>query len=405
MKKAPLKAPVKIIRSTIVTPFQRFFHTEASGGVLLLVMTLLTLAVVNSPLQELYLHMLHIPITFAVGDFAINKDLHHFVNDGLMVLFFYVVGLEIKRELMIGELSKPKDAALPLFAALGGMIFPALFYIAFNANPQTHHGWGIPMATDIAFAVGVITLLGKRIPTALKAFLLAFAIIDDLGAILVIAIFYSDNLVMEYLGLAAGVLFMLYVLQKTGLRNTFFGIVCGVLVWLFFLKSGVHATIAGVILAFLTPMDRKEDGSNRLDHWIHVMHPWVAFVIMPIFAFFNAGVILGDLDLSTFFGNSVAQGVLLGLVFGKPIGIMLFCGLAIWLGLSQRPNGVSWTHLLGAGFLGGIGFTMSLFIGSLAFKNPNYEVYSKGAILIASVMAGVAGFLILKLGAQDRKSI
>ena len=294
--KHPLKKPVDVIKKTIVSPLQRFFNTEAAGGIILLVVTVFTLGVVNSPLAEAYEHLLHIPISFQIGNFLIDKDLHHFVNDGLMVLFFYTVGLEIKREMMIGELSRPKDAALPLFAALGGMIFPAAFYLLFNANPETHHGWGIPMATDIAFAVGVLTLLGNRVPMALKAFLLAFAIIDDLGAILVIAIFYSSNLVMPYLGGAAAILFVLYVLQKAGLRNLFFGIVCGVLVWVAFLKSGIHATIAGVILAFITPMDRLENGDNRLDHWIHILHPWVAFVIMPLFAFFNAGVSLHDLQ-------------------------------------------------------------------------------------------------------------
>ena len=391
-----LKTPAMVIKKVIVSPLQNFFNTEASGGILLLIVTLITLGIVNSPLAELYKHFLHIPILFSVGNFVVDKDLHHVVNDGLMVLFFYTVGLEIKREMMIGELSKPKDAALPLFAALGGMVFPALFYIAFNANPETHHGWGIPMATDIAFAVGVLTLLGKRVPVAMKAFLLAFAIIDDLGAILVIALFYSTDLVMPYLGGAAAILFVLYLLQKTGLRNLFFGILCGVLVWLAFLKSGVHATIAGVILAFITPMDRQENGDNRLDHWIHALHPWVAFGIMPIFAFFNAGVSLGDLDLGTFFQSTVSQGIILGLVAGKPIGILLFCFLAVKLGLSNLPKGVRWVHLLGAGFLGGIGFTMSLFIGNLAFKNPDYETYSKGAILLASLLSGLIGFVLLK---------
>ncbi|HAG91256.1 MAG TPA: Na+/H+ antiporter NhaA [Bdellovibrionales bacterium] len=380
----------------MVSPLQRFFNTEAAGGIILLVVTVFTLGVVNSPLAEAYEHLLHIPISFQIGNFLIDKDLHHFVNDGLMVLFFYTVGLEIKREMMIGELSRPKDAALPLFAALGGMIFPAAFYLLFNANPETHHGWGIPMATDIAFAVGVLTLLGNRVPMALKAFLLAFAIIDDLGAILVIAIFYSSNLVMPYLGGAAAILFVLYVLQKAGLRNLFFGIVCGVLVWVAFLKSGIHATIAGVILAFITPMDRLENGDNRLDHWIHILHPWVAFVIMPLFAFFNAGVSLHDLQLDAFVHSSVAQGVVLGLVFGKPIGILLFCFATVKLGLAGLPRGVGWSHLTGAGFLGGIGFTMSLFIGSLAFSHPEYEVFSKGGILVASIVAGLIGFVILK---------
>lgn len=400
MKKR-FERPVHLLRTTLVSPLQRFFHTEASGGVLLPIVTIITLGIVNSPLRETYEHLLHIPITFSISSFVIDMDLHHMVNDGLMVLFFYMVGLEIKRELLVGELSRPKDAALPLFGALGGMVLPAIIYLSLNANPNTSHGWGIPMATDIAFAVGVITLLGKRIPTALKAFLLAFAIIDDLGAILVIALFYSQDIVVGYLGSAAAVLFVLFVLQKAGLRNSFFGILCGVLVWVAFLQSGIHATIAGVILAFLTPMDKQPDGSNRLDYWIRAMHPWVAFLIMPIFAFFNAGVALDDLNITTFLESPVSQGVILGLVTGKPIGIVLFCALAIWLGLSKLPNGVRWTHLIGAGFLGGIGFTMSLFVGSLAFTDPRYEIYAKGGILLASTVSGVLGYILLRTATGD----
>lgn len=371
----------------------KFFKTEAASGVLLLIVTIVTLVLVNSPLAYWHSALLQYPL--------FDKDLTHWVNDGLMVLFFYVVGLEIKKELLFGALSKPKDAALPVFAALGGMIFPALIYLAFNSKGDTQHGWGIPMATDIAFAVGVITLFGKRIPASLKAFLLAFAIIDDLGAILVIALFYSKDLAVQYLGYASAILFVLYFLSKTKFRSFVFGVLCGVAVWFCFLESGVHATIAGVILALLTPADKKVDkqgeGENRLDHWLAHLHPWVAFGIMPIFAFFNAGVNIGQLDFTSFTRSSVTLGVFLGLVIGKPVGIILFCGLARMLSLARIPRGVTWWHLLATGCLGGIGFTMSLFIGSLAFENPAYEMLSKGAILAASVVSGVLGYILLGL--------
>jgi NhaA family Na+:H+ antiporter len=409
--------------------------------------TFAAMVMANSPFGAIYEHFIHLNLGLTIGDVDIHKSLLHWVNDGLMVIFFFVVGLEIKRELMFGELSSPRKAALPMFAALGGMIGPALIYYIINPEGAGARGWGIPMATDIAFAVGVISLLGKRVPFSLKVFLLALAIVDDLGAVLVIAMFYTDQISGSALGLASGVLGLTYLFKKAGVRSIFVYVLLGIVAWAAVLTSGIHATIAGVLLGFMTPatawykkgslVDKVTALTNRLvasikgekaqhdielnqetkavlhelhelsneaesplDRLIHILHPWVSFFIMPVFALVNAGVVIGDLSFATVAAHPVAQGVTLGLFLGKPIGIIAASFLAIRFKLGQLPEGVNWVQLIGAGCLGGIGFTMALFISGLALAQTDMEVYSKLGILAASVLSVVLGVILLLTASQ-----
>ena len=386
-----------------IAPIHAFMKIEASSGVLLLVTSVFALILANLGTSESYFSFVNKAVSVSVGSFTINKTLLLLVNDGLMVLFFYLVGLEIKREVLVGELSTPRKAAFSVFAAIGGMLFPALIYTLFNYGTPYSQGWGVPMATDIAFALGVLTLLGKRVPTALKVFLLALAIVDDLGAILVIALFYTQQIHTDYLGVATLILFLLFLFNYAGVRHVVWGISFGLIVWFCFLKSGVHATIAGVLLAFLTP-SRAVDESNNLvksslllDDYIHALHPWVAFVIMPIFAFFNAGVSFAGISFGELLNNSVVIGIGLGLLFGNPLGILLMTFLATKLKITEKPASLTWMQIFGVSWLAGIGFTMSLFISSLAFTGQNIEAYSKIGILLGSLVALIIGLSLTYL--------
>ncbi|TLM67248.1 MAG: Na+/H+ antiporter NhaA [Deltaproteobacteria bacterium] len=382
------------MKTRLTRLFVEFFESGQASGVLLLVCMAISITLANSPLGDAYADFWHLKIGIEAGAaVALKHSLAHWINDGLMAVFFLLIGLEIERELYIGELSDLKSATLPVFAALGGMAAPALIHFLLNRGTETQAGVGIPMATDIAFAMGALALLGSRVPAALKVFLVALAIIDDLGAIVVIALFYVGNFSLTYLLMAAAVFAALLVLNRLGVHRLSVYLIPGVFLWYFMFRSGVHATIAGVLLAFAIPFANGDEASPsyRLQHFLH--RP-VAFVIMPVFALANTGIVLsGDwLDgLATL--NSL--GIAAGLLFGKPLGIVLFSALAIRLGLSQLPAELSWRHLLGAGFLAGIGFTMSIFITLLAFDDPATVQASKLSIVLASLAAGTTGFAIL----------
>jgi NhaA family Na+:H+ antiporter len=384
-----------------------------------------------------------VPVTIGVGKYHLTESLHHWINDGLMTVFFFVVGLEIKRELMVGELANPRQAALPIAGALGGMIFPALIYMIFNFSTEGKSGWGIPMATDIAFALGAITLMGKRVPLALKVFLVALAIVDDLGAVLVIALFYTSNISWLMLGAGAAIYIVMIGMNLIGVRQPVPYAILGFFLWLAFLKSGVHATISGVISAFVIPsfitcdpdcfyeksmcslenfrecstgemegttaltnhnqLNALEQIEENLESMLspmhrleHQLHPITTFFIMPVFALANAGISLEG-DLVSLIMKPVSIGIILGLVFGKQIGITFFSWLAVKLGIASLPSGVNWKMLYGAAWLGGIGFTMSLFVANLAFPGKE-ELLTNGkiGIIAASLIAGVLGFIILK---------
>ncbi len=401
------------VAKNLAKPLQNFLALESSGGILLLFATALALFFANSQWSDAYFHIIHFPIQFSIGPIHTESTMLHFVNDGLMVLFFYVVGLEIKRELLFGRLSDPKKASFTIFAAIGGMLVPALIFALINKGSISEAGWGIPMATDIAFAVGVMALVGSRVPIGLKVFLLAFAIVDDLGAVAVIAFFYTKELQTQYLGFAAGILFFLYMLSSAGIRHLMIGITLGLLTWYCFLKSGVHATIAGVILAFLTPSGeiissnkkpKKNQDSSVLVRWESILHPWVSYLIMPIFAFFNAGVLLKGTTIGDLIDHPVSLGILCGLILGKPVGILLASILTVKLKIATLPTGVNWWHILSAGILGGVGFTMSLFIDNLAFQGNDLDTYSKTAILMASTISGVMGYIALSLTTSQKKT-
>jgi Na+:H+ antiporter, NhaA family len=423
----------------IVRPFQDFAHKQSSGGILLIVATAVALVWANSSWGEGYAALWHTKLTVGLGDFSISKDLTHWINDGLMAVFFLVVGLEIKREVLVGELSSVQGAALPIAAAVGGAVVPAAIYLAINAGTEGSAGWGIPMATDIAFALGVLALLGERVPVTLKVFLTALAIVDDIVAVLVIALFYTSEISWGALGVGAVFLAALVVANLIGVGRTLVYALLGVGLWLCFLLSGVHATIAGVLLALTVPassfinpgaflersryvLDRFEQAGEKgenvlsneerqaalhaLNHAAyklepplheleHALHPWVVFAIMPIFALANAGVPL-DGGLADALTSPVALGIVAGLVVGKQVGITLFAWLAVKSGVSELPEGIRWRHVYGASWLAGIGFTMSLFITDLAFSEGSLVEAAKLGILVASLIAGVVGWTILR---------
>ncbi|MCB0415988.1 MAG: Na+/H+ antiporter NhaA [Bdellovibrionales bacterium] len=446
-QKAQVRAQ-KVVK-TIVSPIERFLALETSGGILLVVCTVIAMFWANSQWAESYHDFIHFPLAIKIGDFVLEKSLHHWVNDGLMVVFFYVVGLEIKRELVAGELSTPKKAALPMLAALGGMLVPAGIYALFNVGGPGAHGWGIPMATDIAFAVGIVTMLNKKVPFSLKIFLLALAIVDDLGAVIVIATFYTEQISTHALGIAALAIALISLLNLAGVRSFLIYILLSLVVWLGVLESGIHATIAGVIIGFLTPIqpftDKKtllksidelaEDLAKRipnsnadalekleltneikdelhslgqnirdiespLERLIHIFHPYVTFLIMPIFALVNAGVHIEHFNLADFFNQPVSVGVVLGLLLGKPIGVVLASIIAVKLNLGKLPNGANWYQMACMGVLAGIGFTMALFVSGLAFKSPELQMEAKLGILIASLLATIVGAIML-LASKD----
>jgi NhaA family Na+:H+ antiporter len=378
---------------------REFIHHEASGGVVLLLAAIVALMLANSPLATLYGTLLDTHVSVRIGEIGLDKNLLHWINDGLMAVFFFHVGLEIKRELVEGELSTVKQASLPAIGALGGMIVPAIIYIAINLeDAHALRGWAIPTATDIAFAVGVLAFVGSRIPVSLKIFLLALAIIDDLGAIVIIALFYTSNLSLEALTLAAFGIAALAILNARGVTRAAAYILVGAFVWLCVLQSGVHATLAGVITALaipLTPIESDGRTDSLAARLQESLHPWVTFGVLPAFAFANAGVSLKGITPETLF-SPIPLGIALGLLIGKPVGIFLFSRVAIALGAGARPEGASWLQLFGVGIVAGIGFTMSLFIGMLAFPEPAHAADIRIGVLSGSVCSALLGYLILR---------
>lgn len=373
----------------IAHPLRNFINKSTTGGIVLFISAIVAIVLANSPLSEGYHHLWEHKFGFSFDDVTyLNLSLHHWINDGLMAIFFFVVGLELKRELLNGELSDPKKALLPIVAALGGMIFPAIIYTAFNYGTDSAQGWGIPMATDIAFALGVLYLLGDKIPASLKVFLTALAIVDDLGAVLVIAFFYTAEINLPMLLTGIGFVILLLSGKAFGIRNIFFYVLIGIFgVWLPFLLSGVHATIAAVLVAFTIPADSLQ----RLEH---KMHPFVSFIVMPVFALANAGVTFSG-NVITQSASLVALGVTFGLLVGKVIGVFGVSLLMTKLKLANLPSGISNRQLFGIGLLASIGFTMSLFVTNLAFNNQEYETQAKLGIFIASAIGGISGFIIL----------
>ncbi|HNU02468.1 MAG TPA: Na+/H+ antiporter NhaA [Acidobacteriota bacterium] len=430
----PWSASDQAIPRRIVRPLQDFLHTEVAGGALVLGAAVIALVWVNSPLGSAYHALWHTPLEFRLGPLQLGGDLHHWVNDLLMALFFFVVGLEIKRELILGELRDPKAAALPVICALGGMIVPAALYLALAAGTPAAAGWGIPMATDIAFSLGVLALLGARVPPSLKVFLLTLAIADDIGAILVIALFYSGGIAWVWLGAAAGACAAVVILQRIQVRSLVPYLVLAAGLWLSLYKAGIHPTIAGVVLGLLTPVwpfhkpaaaadaargildgvGAMPPGEARHSALLEVaglareavpplarlqavLHPWSAWVVLPIFALANAGVSFGGMSLATVLREPAAGGVILGLVVGKPVGILAAAALAVVLRLGRLPTGADWRDVAGVGALAGIGFTVSIFIDGLAFADPIIVDAAKMGILLASLAAGVLGAAILGL--------
>ena len=366
--------------------FNAFFESEKSGGLLLLACTLLSLGLANSVLGESYLHFWH-------TDF-VGKPTEYWINDGLMTLFFLLIGLELEREVYIGELSNIKNALLPIFGALGGMLVPACIYLYFNWGTITQSGAGIPMATDIAFALGILSLLGKSVPVSLKIFLTALAVIDDIGAILMIALFYTKTIFCTNLWMALGIFILLLALNRLKVRNLFPYLIGGVFMWYFMLHSGVHATITGVLLAFAIPFG---NGNKKSTSYIlqHFLHKPVAFFILPLFALANTAIVINS-NFTAILTENYSIGIALGLIIGKPIGIFAFSLLAVKMGICQLPLDIQWKSIFGVGFLGGIGFTMSIFVTLLAFDSDSVINNAKIIILLSSFVAGIIGFVCLK---------
>lgn len=428
-----------------MSPFQEFIKQEASGGILLLACTAIALAWANSPWSDAYIDLWNVKLTMGAGSFVLSKPLLLWINDGLMAVFFLVVGLEIKREMLMGELATFKQAVIPLAGALGGMLLPAILFLSFNIGKEGASGWGIPMATDIAFALGVLALLGSQAPLALKVFLTALAIVDDLGAVLIIALFYTSEIVWASLAVAAVFFILLLVVNKMGVRNPLVYSLLGIGLWVAFLKSGVHATIAGVLLALTIPPHSKIEGNEFLAHsrkllnqfekhssareknlnetqrvviqsleeacehaeaplqrLEHNLHPWVSFFIMPVFALANAGVRMEG-NIGGMLSDPVTLGIIFGLVIGKQLGITSFIWLAVKSRLAVLPRGITWLQIYGVGWLAGIGFTMSLFIAGLAFTSETAVIPAKFGILLASLICGCAGWLILRYSKTENK--
>jgi NhaA family Na+:H+ antiporter len=381
------------MNTRILRSLRQFFKHESSASLVLALSTLVAMVLANGHLAEAYFGLLE--YKFA------GLSIHHWINDGLMTIFFFAVGMEIKRELIAGELNNFRKAALPVFAAIGGMSGPAIIYFIFNrGNNQVLQGWAIPMATDIAFAIGILTLLGKRVPISLKIFLLALAIADDLGAVLVIAIFYTREIRLAGIGLAASGFFSIMTARRFRFQSPLFYIPLGILLWIGVLYSGIHATVAGVIIGLLTPYSfpsrnaELKAAHSPLNNLLHLVQPWVGFAIMPLFALANAGIAIGGVQISTLLHSGVSLGVGIGLLIGKPIGILSFSALAIFLGLASRPIDLKWSYLAGASCLAGIGFTMAIFIANLAL--PELDIIeAKIAVLVASAAAALIGYCIL----------
>ena len=377
-------------------PFKWFFQLEAASGLVLLIAAIIALIISNSSLSNLYFDTLNQYLFIGINDFGLKLSVHHWINDLLMAIFFFFVTLEIKREFIQGELSNLKKALLPIIGAVGGMVVPALVYVFINlGNSETLNGWAIPSATDIAFSLGILSLLGSRVPISLKVFLTALAIIDDLGAILIIAFFYSGDLSISYLSLILISYILLLTLNKFGVKKFIPYLIIGAFMWFFTYKSGIHATIAGVLLASTIPHRIKEKDFSLLIKLEHAISPYVAFMIMPIFAFANAGVSLEGLSLTSLL-EPVPLGILLGLFVGKQVGVMLVSFIAVKFGVAQMPDKSSWLSLYGVSILTGVGFTMSLFVGNLAFaENIQYIDGVKIGVLAGSLLSTVFGYFIL----------
>ena len=414
---------------------------------MLLIAAVAALALANSPLKDAFAEIWDTHFIIGLTDFNYDKSILHWINDALMAVFFFVVGLEIKRALLLGELASVRRAALPIAAALGGMIVPAAIYLILNPSGEAARGWGVPMATDIAFSLGVLALLGSRAPLSLKVFLTAFAIVDDIGAILVIAIFFTETISWMNLAVGVGLLLFIVALNLIGVRNTLVYALLSVVIWVSFFESGIHATVSGVLIAMTIPMtvrmntaefvargrrlldifeedapetvrrgdfalttvrqrgalheleEASKEVESPLQRLEHLLHPWVAFVIMPVFAFANAGVTL-DGDIGAAFASPVTIGIILGLLVGKPLGIVLFAWIAVKVGIAALPQYISWLQITGAGLLGGIGFTMAIFISGLAFSDTELVTQSKLAIFVASMAAGILGYVLLRYTRQ-----
>ena len=379
-------------------PFRWFFKLEAASGLVLLIAAIIALIISNSNFSDLYFHTLEQYLFIGVNNFGLKLSVHHWINDALMAIFFFFVTLEIKREFIQGELSNFKKALLPIIAAIGGMLVPALFYVIINfGNSETINGWAIPSATDIAFSLGILSLLGSRVPISLKIFLTALAIIDDLGAILIIAFFYSGVLSISYLSLILISYIFLLILNKFDVRKFLPYLLIGIFMWYFTYKSGIHATIAGVLMASAIPHRKKDKDFSLLIKIEHSISPYVAFMIMPLFAFANAGVSLNGLSFSSLM-LPVPFGILMGLFFGKQIGVMLFSYISVKLKMAQMPDNSTWLSLYGVSILTGIGFTMSLFVGNLAFfENTEYIDGVKIGVLAGSLLSTLFGYFLLLL--------
>ena len=441
-----LYAPWERAFKKVATPFEHFLHAQTTTGIILMVMTLLALLLANSSLSEGYQHFLHTPIDLTVGSWKLSNSLHHWINDGLMAIFFFIIGLEIKREILAGELSNLKVAILPILSAIGGMLFPALIYLSINQGTQGANGWGIPMATDIAFAISVLVLLGKRVPPALVTFLVALAIVDDLGAVLVIALFYTEQIHLLPLALAGGSFFILISFNRFGIHAILPYFIIGLFLWFFMLESGVHATIAGVISALAIPskpkrtpdefsshtkalLDKYDEVStgdinelnenqkailrniqdridsvgtpaSRLERGLHLP---VALIVIPLFALANAGISIDFSSLGEVVLEPISVGIIAGLIGGKVLGIFGTAWLAIRLKIARLPKESNMSQIFGVAFLGGIGFTMSIFVADLAFVNSEELIFqAKVGILLASLIAGFMGYFWLRFVAKNR---
>lgn len=392
----------------VIDKLKEFLRLEAASGILLLIAAILAMIAVNTSADVWYNALLGIPVAIQFGEFEIAKPLLLWINDGLMAIFFFLIGLEVKRELLAGELSEPSRVVLPVIAAVGGMAVPAAIYSVINwGDPVALKGWAIPSATDIAFALGVLALLGSRVPQTLKLFLMTLAIIDDLGAIVIIALFYTADLSIMSLLVAVASVAVLFGLNRKGVLSLTPYLLVGFVLWAAVLKSGVHATLAGVLVAFFIPF-KKEPGETQtqLEKLEHDLHSTVAYGILPLFAFANAGVAFDGISVDTFF-HPVPLGIAAGLFFGNQVGIFCFSWVAIKLGITTLPDGVNWVQLYGAALLCGIGFTMSLFIGSLAFEQggPDYAIDDRLGILLGSLVSGIAGYLVLRfMGGANNKN-
>ncbi len=441
-----LYAPWEKAFNKVSTPFEHFIHAQTTTGIILMFMTVLALILANTPLAEVYIDFFHTKIDLNVGSWKLSHSIHHWINDGLMAIFFFIIGLEIKREILVGELSNIKVAILPILAAIGGMLFPALIYLSINVGGVGANGWGIPMATDIAFAISALVLLGKRVPPALVTFLVALAIVDDLGAVIVIALFYTEQIHMVPLALAGGSFLIMVSFNRFGIHMILPYFIMGLFMWFFMLESGVHATIAGVIAAMAIPskpkqkpLDFTEDTRDLLneydsypiatDHVLHEkqkailisisksidavrapatrleqdLHLPIALIVIPLFALANAGIAIDFSSISNIILEPISLGIIVGLLLGKVLGIFGVSWLAIKLKIATLPQGSTMSQIFGVAFLGGIGFTMSIFVADLAFlSNPELIFQAKVGILVASLFAGLFGFVWLRYVAKKQ---